>query len=64
VLDGLASGLADAGELLELVVEEQDEATAAEVGNDLAGFEQQVNGLEFRRMSSGEPDANDAFLDI
>jgi peptide chain release factor 2 len=64
VLDGLASGLADAGELLELVVEEQDEATAAEVGNDLAGFEQQVNGLEFRRMFSGELDANDAFLDI
>jgi hypothetical protein len=30
----------------------------------LAGFEKQVEGLEFRRMFSGEMDANHAFLDI
>jgi peptide chain release factor 2 len=32
--------------------------------SDLAGFEQQVDGLEFRRMFSGELDNSNAFLDI
>ena len=64
VLDELESGLSDAGELLELAIEEADEATVAEVAKDLGGYEQQVSGLEFRRMFSGELDASDAFLDI
>ena len=64
VLDDLESGLADAGELLELAVDEDDEATVAEVIKDLDGYEQQIDGLEFRRMFSGELDASDAFLDI
>jgi peptide chain release factor 2 len=34
------------------------------VEKDLAAFEQQVMQLEFRRMFSGEMDANSAFLDI
>ncbi|MBT8099288.1 MAG: peptide chain release factor 2, partial [Gammaproteobacteria bacterium] len=63
-LDTLVSGIADAGELLDLAAEESDEATAAEVVADLDGFEQQLATLEFRRMFSGELDANDAFLDI
>jgi len=64
MLDKLTTGLADAGELLDLAVEEDDEDTADEVVADLGGFEQQIDGLEFRRMFSGELDANDAFLDI
>jgi peptide chain release factor 2 len=64
VLQQLTSGLADAAEILEMAVEEDDDGAAAEVVNDLDGFETQLGGLEFRRMFSGELDANNAFLDI
>lgn len=60
----LELGLADAEELLTLAVEENDEATVDTVVSDLAEFEKRVADLEFRRMFSGEMDANNAFLDI
>ena len=60
----MSSGLSDAAELLELAVDEGDEATAKEVQKDIAGYETQLEALEFRRMFSGELDANNAFLDI
>ena len=63
-LDTLTSGLSDANELLALALEEDDSDAIAEVVSDLAGFEQQVDGLEFRRMFSGELDNSNAFLDI
>lgn len=47
-----------------MAAEECDEATVSELVADLDGFEQQLASLEFRRMFSGELDANDAFLDI
>ena len=47
-----------------LAIEEDDAATAAEVERDLKAFETRVEGLEFRRMFSGEMDANNAYLDI
>jgi peptide chain release factor 2 len=50
--------------LLALAIEEDDAATAAEVERDLRGFETRVEGLEFRRMFSGEMDASSAYLDI
>jgi peptide chain release factor 2 len=64
VLDELSSGLRDAGELFELALEEDDEATMAELVRDLDRFETQLAGLEFRRMFSGEMDPNNAYLDI
>ena len=64
VLQRLSSGLADADELLELAADENDEETVAELVNDLDQHEQQIDSLEFRRMFSGELDANNAFLDI
>jgi len=64
VLDGLSTGLDDAAELLLLAIEEDDVDTAAEVERDIAGFEQQLATLEFRRMFSGEMDINSAYLDI
>ena len=64
MLDSLTSGLSDANDLLELAVEEEDDDTLEELVSDLAGFEQQVDGLEFRRMFSGELDNSNAFLDI
>jgi len=63
-LDEMATGLAEADELLELAVEEDDRDTVDEVVGDLDGFEQKIAGLEFRRMFSGEMDANNAYVDI
>ncbi len=60
----LERGLTDAEELLLMAIEEDDEATVDTVVNDLAHFEHRVADLEFRRMFSGEMDANNAFLDI
>jgi len=60
----LDSGLADVAELLEMAVEESDEETVDTVIADLNVFEEKVADLEFRRMFSGEMDANHAFLDI
>ncbi len=60
----LEQGLVDAEELLEMAVEESDEETIETVVDDLQQFEKKVAELEFRRMFSGEMDANNAFLDI
>ena len=64
VLQALDAGIADSGELLTLALDEEDNATVEELVADLEGFEQQLAGLEFRRMFSGEMDSSDAFLDI
>ena len=47
-----------------LAIEEQDEETVIELAADLDASEEKLAGLEFRRMFSGELDANDAFVDI
>jgi peptide chain release factor 2 len=49
---------------LELAVEEEDEATVAEIQADLEALDGELQKLEFRRMFSGEMDANNAYLDI
>jgi len=64
VLDELSSGLNDADELLALAIEEDDADTVGEVEQDLEKFELKLAALEFRRMFSGELDANSAYLDI
>ena len=63
-LEKLKNGLADSGELLEMALDEGDEDTVGELVADLDKFEAQVEGLEFRRMFSGEMDINNAYLDI
>ncbi len=63
-LDKLTTGLADAGELLAMAVDEDDEDTVNEVVADLAKCEKIVAGLEFRRMFSGDMDTNNAYLDV
>jgi peptide chain release factor 2 len=60
----LDQGLSDAEEILQMAVAEDDEETVVAVVEDLQGFEEKVKELEFRRMFSGEMDANNAFLDI
>jgi peptide chain release factor 2 len=64
VIERLDVGLADARDLLELAAAEDDAETVAAVEADLERFEGQVAKLEFRRMFSGETDANNAFVDI
>jgi peptide chain release factor 2 len=63
-LDTLGDGLADASEMLDLAIEEQDAETAEAVGADLDEMERLVDQLEFQRMFSGEMDENPCFLDI
>jgi len=63
-LDALTVSLVDTQDLLDMAKEEDDEETLQAVIEDVASCEQQVAGLEFRRMFSGELDANDCFLDI
>jgi peptide chain release factor 2 len=63
-LDRVTNGLKDAGELLSLAVEENDESTAQSVERDLAGLEREVKQLEFKRMFPGQMDSHSAFLDI
>jgi len=63
-LDRIHAGITDAGELLELAVEEQDETTAREVESDLGRVQREVDRLEFLRMFPGEMDSHGAFVDI
>jgi peptide chain release factor 2 len=64
VIQALDSGLEETRELLDMAAEEQDEDTVESVLKDLGRMEGELSNLEFRRMFSGEMDANNAFLDI
>lgn len=63
-LDDMDNGLADASELLEMAVEEDDEGAVADVVSELQRLQTRLEALEFRRMFSGEMDENNAYLDI
>jgi peptide chain release factor 2 len=63
-LDQLATGISDAGELLELVEGEGDEAGFGEIVKDTAALELRVRKLELSRMFPREMDSRGAFLDI
>ena len=63
-IDTLEQGLGDSEDLLELAEVEDDEATVAEVQQELDSLQASLERLEFRRMFSGEMDENNAYLDI
>ena len=63
-IEELDTSLDDTGELLEMSVEEDDEGSVISIADDLKLLEEKVVELEFRRMFSGELDANSAFVDI
>ncbi|MBV1930905.1 MAG: peptide chain release factor 2 [Porticoccaceae bacterium] len=63
-IETLDSGILETGELLELVVEENDAETLEEVESEIAELKARLEVLEFRRMFSGAMDANSAYLDI
>lgn len=64
LLSSLSAGLDDSAELVQMAQEEGDEETLNSVDTDLEALESQIATLEFRRMFSGEQDANHAFVDI
>jgi len=67
VVDGiktLTASLADAAEMLELAITEQDDATAMAVRDEVEQQAARVDALEFRRMFSGKLDSANAFVDI
>ena len=63
-IEDLDVGLQDATELLEMAIDDGDDETIESVIKDLSQMEDQVARLEFRRMFSGEMDAQNAFLDV
>jgi bacterial peptide chain release factor 2 (bRF-2) len=63
-LDNLESGVEDSKDLLDMAVEEDDADSVEAVELELNDLDEQLAKLEFRRMFSGEMDANSAFLDI
>jgi peptide chain release factor 2 len=63
-LEKLDQGLRDARELFAMAREESDDSTLSAIAEDIAGMEQIVAGMEFRRMFSNPMDPNNCFLDI
>ena len=63
-IEDVEGGVNDASDLLELASEEDDIDTLQSIEKDLQLLDARVAELEFRRMFSGEMDANHAFLDV
>ena len=63
-IDDLDRGVSDNRELLDMAVEEDDEESVADVVSEVEGLDANLAKLEFRRMFSGDMDANSAFLEI
>ncbi len=62
--DELTVSLVDHKDLLEMVVEEKDTDSFADIVTQVDDVETQVERLEFQRMFSGQMDAQDAYLDL
>ena len=63
-LQKVESALNDAGELMEMALAENDDASLHGIAADIEQTEKLVADMEFRRMFSGQLDANNCFLDI
>ena len=63
-LDTIAGGIEDNRMLIEMTVEENDDAGFATIENDVAELEKQMAGLEFKRMFNQPADPNNCFIDI
>jgi len=63
-IEAMDTGIADARDLLDMAVEEDDADTVEDIRAEVARLEERLAQLEFRRMFSGEMDANNAYLDI
>ena len=63
-LDRIGRSLEEAAELQLLGESEGDDDILADVAEELAATQREVEQLEFRRMFSGEMDAHNAYLDV
>lgn len=63
-MEALQTYLRDTTELHELAAAENDTDTLKAIDNDAEKLTKQIADLEFRRMFSGEMDANAAYMDI
>jgi len=63
-ISDISTNLAEIGELLEMVLEENDDAGLSALELDIKILDSKLEDLEFRRMFSREMDINSAFLDI
>ncbi|XQW84162.1 peptide chain release factor 2 [Thalassotalea piscium] len=63
-IDELDVGCDDIEGLVELAIEEQDEETFNDAESEVKSLAESLDKLEFRRMFSGEQDANNCYLDI
>jgi len=63
-LNQVESTLNDASELMEMALAENDDGSLLSIGEDIQRMEKLVSEMEFRRMFSGEMDANNAFIEI
>jgi len=64
LFDGLEAALEEAEVLLELSLEEDDEATRVEAAEKLTSAERDFEEVELRRLLSGEHDASNAIVSI
>jgi len=64
LIEKLEQSLIDLSELFELARDEEDESAIADLMLEVNQIENQVAGLEFRRMFSGKMDNSNAFVDI
>jgi peptide chain release factor 2 len=60
----IETGLADAAELFEFAVAENDENAANDIVAELDKITKIIEQLEFQRMFAGEMDANSAYMDV
>ena len=63
-LTKVQSGLKDAQELFEMAREEHDDDTLLSVESDSLALEKHIAEMEFRRMFSGQMDANNCFIEF
>ena len=63
-LQQVESTLNDAKELMEMALAENDDGSLLSTAGDIERMEKLVAEMEFRRMFSGEMDANNAFIEI
>ena len=63
-LGRIDAGLSDAAELFALARADRDDATLEEIRREAGKLEDEVAGLEFRRMFSHPLDRNNCFVDI
>lgn len=63
-IESLDQGVIDCQELIQMAVDEDDEESLDDVTQEIDALDKQLAVLEFRRMFSGEMDANNAYLDV